>query len=84
VVNEAGADGLGEGAGKAFRVAHTWDEFADHVVTLLQNDAERLDLESEAKRFAVDRFSRSAVFGELEKFLDEHLDQSSSGRLRRD
>jgi glycosyltransferase involved in cell wall biosynthesis len=73
VVNEAGADGLGDGAGKAFRVAHGWDEFADHVVRLLQNDAERLALELEARRFAVRRFSRSAVFGELDKFLDDHL-----------
>src|SRR5205823_1935296 len=62
VVNGAGTDGLGEGAGKAFRVAYTWDQFANHVVTLIQNDTERLTLELEAKRFAVDRFSRSAVF----------------------
>ena len=76
VVNEAGADGLGDGAGKAFWMAHNWDEFAQHVVTLLQNDVVRLSLESEARRFAEERFSRAAVFGEFAKLLDEHLDKS--------
>jgi glycosyltransferase involved in cell wall biosynthesis len=73
VVNEAGADGLRDGAGKAFWVAHSWDDFAGNVVRLLQNDAVRLRLEAEARRFAADKFSKKAVFAELENFLDEHL-----------
>jgi hypothetical protein len=43
------------------------------VVTLLQNDAVRLRLESEARRFAGQRFSRAAVFGEFDKFIEERL-----------
>jgi glycosyltransferase involved in cell wall biosynthesis len=73
VVNRAGADGLREGAGKAFLVAENWDQFAEHVITVLQSDPVRVHLESEARRFAVERFSRAAVFGELEKFLEERL-----------
>jgi len=73
VVNDAGADGLRDGAGKAFLVADNWDQFVEHVVTLLRNDAVRLRLESEARRFAVQRFSRAAVFGEFDKFIEERL-----------
>lgn len=73
VVNRAGADGLRDGAGKAFLVADNWEQFAEHVVMLLRNDTVRLRLEAEAGRFAAERFSRSAVFAELERFLDQRL-----------
>jgi glycosyltransferase involved in cell wall biosynthesis len=73
VANAAGADGLRDGAGTAFLVADSWDRFADHVVTLLQNDEARLALEAEARRFAAERFSSSAVFGDFEKFIDARL-----------
>jgi glycosyltransferase involved in cell wall biosynthesis len=71
VVNRAGADGLREAAGTAFFVAEDWGQFAEHVVTILQNDALRLRLETAARRFAAERFSHAAVFAELEKFVEE-------------
>jgi len=79
VVNQAGADGLRDGAGTAFLIANNWDEFAEHVVRLIQNDAARLELESQARRFAADKFSRSRVFGELDKCVDDELAERLKG-----
>jgi len=79
VVNQAGADGLRDGAGTAFLIANNWDEFAEHVVRLIQNDAARLELESQARCFAADKFSRSRVFGELDKCVDDELAERLKG-----
>jgi len=79
VVNQAGADGLRDGAGTAFLIANNWDEFAEHVVRLIQNDAARLELESQARCFAADKFSRSRVFGELDTCVDDELAERLKG-----
>jgi glycosyltransferase involved in cell wall biosynthesis len=69
VVNRAGADGLEEGEGAAFLVSTTWPQFADHVVALLTNDQERLELEARARAFANRLFSSDAAFAQLQSAL---------------
>jgi glycosyltransferase involved in cell wall biosynthesis len=70
VMNRTGAEGFEDGAGTAFLVADNWDEFAQHVITLLTDDAFRLQVEFTAKRFADTRFSPSTVFADLDSLLD--------------
>ena len=73
VTMAAGADGIGEGAGRAYLLASDWAEFSKSVAMLLCDDTARLQLEGEARLFAERRFSRSATFAELATVLDEHL-----------
>ena len=65
VTNAAGADGLEDGAGRAYLLATDWPEFADHVVTLLTDTAARLTVEAHAKAYADRMFSPTAAFAEL-------------------
>ncbi len=69
VMNQAGADGLEEGAGTAFLMAMNWRDFSNHVVTILTDEAIRLALEAEARRFAARMFSADRVFSELARAL---------------
>lgn len=73
VTMAAGADGIEEGAGRAYLLASDWTEFSKSVVTMLCNDSARQQLEHEGRLFAERRFSRSAAFAELATVLDEHL-----------
>lgn len=73
VTMAAGADGIGEGAGRAYLLASDWTEFSKSVAMLLCDDTARDKLESEARLFAESRFSRSATFAELATVLDGHL-----------
>ena len=70
VMNQAGADGLEEGAGTAFLMATDWREFSDHVVRILTDAGVRRELESEARRFAAKMFSAEVTFSELERALN--------------
>ena len=69
VMNEAGADGLEEGAGRAFLLARGWQEFAQHVVQVLTDDVLRRKLELEAIQLADRLFSMEATFAELRQAL---------------
>jgi glycosyltransferase involved in cell wall biosynthesis len=69
VTNAAGADGLEDGAGRAYRLADNWNDFADHVVTLLTDEQARVVLETGARTFADRLFSPGAVFAELRVVL---------------
>jgi glycosyltransferase involved in cell wall biosynthesis len=73
VTMPAGADGIEEGAGRAYLLASDWTEFSKSVIMVLCNDNARQQLEGEARLFAERRFSRSAAFAELAAVLDEHL-----------
>jgi glycosyltransferase involved in cell wall biosynthesis len=73
VTMAAGADGIEEGAGRAYLLASDWTEFSKSVVMVLCNDSARMQLEREGRLFADRRFSRSAAFAELATVLDEHL-----------
>jgi glycosyltransferase involved in cell wall biosynthesis len=72
VMNQAGADGLEEGAGTAFLVANDWADFSGHVVRILTDLGLRRGLEAEARRFAAKMFSPEATFSELERSLTRH------------
>jgi len=69
VMNRAGADGIEEGAGRAFLLAHGWEEFAQHVLQILTDDVVRERFEGEAVRFADRLFSPEATFAELGRAL---------------
>lgn len=70
VTNAAGADGLEDGAGWAYRLATNWTEFSEHVVALLIDTEARRALEEEARVFADRMFSAGAVFAELGAVFD--------------
>jgi glycosyltransferase involved in cell wall biosynthesis len=72
VMNETGADGIETGAGSAFLVAQNWDEFADHVLRILHDDAYRLAVETAAREFAQQWLAEATVFDELAPVLDDH------------
>jgi glycosyltransferase involved in cell wall biosynthesis len=69
VMNQAGADGLEEGVGTAFLMAMNWQDFSNHVVTILTDEVTRLALEVEARRFAARMFTADRVFSELAQVL---------------
>jgi glycosyltransferase involved in cell wall biosynthesis len=69
VMRKAGADGLEEGAGWAFLVAETWEEFARDVLRLLDDSAFRRAIEQGARTFAERTLSPGAVFAGLEAVL---------------
>jgi len=71
VTNAAGADGLEDGAGSAYRLAAHWTDFAEQVVSLLTDDNARASLETGARAFAERLFSPSAVFAELAAALGQ-------------
>jgi glycosyltransferase involved in cell wall biosynthesis len=74
VMNAAGADGLEDGAGTAFLLAHDWCEFAAHVVLLLNDEVVRRQVEQAAVQFAAHMFSSTSVFEELDTVLRYHRD----------
>ena len=78
VMNQAGADGLEEGVGRAFLVARDWDEFVRHVVEIMRDDSLRNSLEAEAAALAGRLFSAEATFSELSAELS--IDPGSSAR----
>jgi glycosyltransferase involved in cell wall biosynthesis len=69
VMNPAGAEGLEEGAGSAFLLAHDWKDFARHVVAVLTQDAYRRGIEQSARAFSEAMFSPEAVFAEFAEVL---------------
>lgn len=69
VTNAAGADGLEDGAGVAYRLASNWSDFTEHVVTLLTDEQARVALETAAAALADRLFSPSTVFAELSAVL---------------
>lgn len=80
VMNQAGADGLEEGAGSAFLLASDWDEFTKHVVRIITDDPLRKALEMEAAGLAGRLFSPEATFSELAQTLG--YQESSTRRAR--
>lgn len=69
VTNEAGADGLEEGASAAFLLAKDWSEFAKHVTSILTDDTLRRELEAGARSFADKMFTAEVTFSELAQVL---------------
>ena len=69
VMNQAGADGLEEGAGRAYLLARDWSEFADHVVVVLTTIHRRRELEGGARILAQTIFPPDVTFAELERVL---------------
>jgi len=80
VMNQAGADGIEEGAGSAFLLASDWDEFLKHVVRIITDDPLRTALESEAAGLAVRLFSAEATFSELARELEQRRSSAPSSR----
>jgi glycosyltransferase involved in cell wall biosynthesis len=78
VMNQAGADGLEEGAESSFLVAKDWAEFSGHVVRILTDPGLRRRLEAEARRFAARMFSPEATYSELERSLTRHRNTTES------
>ena len=70
VMNAAGADGIQERAGTAFLVASDWQQFAQHVLRILTDDAFRVALAGAAERFANKRFG--TLFDKFSAILDQH------------
>jgi polysaccharide biosynthesis protein PslH len=64
-----GAEGLPVTPGRDIAIADDPPAFADAVVRLLRDDAERRRLESAARALVVERYDWSAVAGELEDAL---------------
>jgi len=64
-----GADGIEEGAGKAFIVEDDMERFGEEVVRLLKDDNYRKSLERNALEFTKNNFSREAVFKEFLEVL---------------
>jgi glycosyltransferase involved in cell wall biosynthesis len=79
VMNETGADGLEEGAGRAFLLARGWPEFAQQVVQILTDDVLRRKLELEAIQLADRLFSMEATFAELGQALADATGHLPSG-----
>lgn len=77
VTNDAGADGLEEGAGTAFLLAKDWHEFANHVTTILTDDLVRAKLEIGARRLADEMFAPAAAFSELAHVLEMAVGESN-------
>jgi glycosyltransferase involved in cell wall biosynthesis len=80
VMHRAGADGLEEGAGWAFLVVETWEEFAHDVGRLLADRAFRRRIEEGARSFAEQVLSPKAVFSELEAVLCQSNGRSTGCR----
>ena len=80
VMNNAGADGLEDGAGWAFLQAEDWPEFASHVVHLMRDDTYRATIEAGAQRFASSLFSEEAAFSQLAVVLRDQQ-QRRAGAL---
>ena len=72
VTNAAGADGLEEGAGRAYLLARDWPDFAEHVVKLLTDAEARMTLEAHAQAFADRMFAPGTAFAELAGTLDAY------------
>ena len=81
-MNETGADGLEEGAGRAFLLARGWPEFAQQVVQILTDDVLRRKLELEAIQLADRLFSMEATFAELGQALADATWRSFRDRRR--
>ena len=73
VTTPIGAQGLEEGAGQAFLVAETPDDFVEPAARLLDQAAERAQWETAAAIFARHHFSRQRVWQELDAELDRLL-----------
>ena len=71
VTTSVGADGLEEGAGKAFIMTDDMKKFGKEVVRLLKDDKAREELEKNALEFAKKNFTREVVMKELLEVLDE-------------
>jgi glycosyltransferase involved in cell wall biosynthesis len=78
VMNQAGADGIEEGAGCAFLVAENWDQFGAHILRLLGDAVYRRQFESGARQFARTRFDPGPLFGDLDALLVARLARASS------
>ena len=65
-----GIDHVGE---PPFLVGYDWQQFADAVLTLLQSEQQRLQLQDLAWRFARKHFSTEKVYSPLGRKLQEHL-----------
>jgi glycosyltransferase involved in cell wall biosynthesis len=65
-----GAEGLPVTPGADVVIADTAETFADAVVRLFRDDAERRRIGAAAKRLVAERYDWSAVFGHLEEALE--------------
>jgi glycosyltransferase involved in cell wall biosynthesis len=73
-----GVDGLGRALPGAFRVAESWEGFAEAVVDLLRNPLERARQQEAALAYARESFARDAVYAPLKKALEDHLSSLAS------
>jgi glycosyltransferase involved in cell wall biosynthesis len=78
ITTPTGAQGLADGAGRAFRVAETPAEFATSILDLLEHLQRREALADAAYRYAADKFSEDNVYKELDQVLER-----STARLAR-
>ena len=76
VTTSCGADGLEEGAGKAFIVEDDMGRFGKAVVKLLKDNFYRESLEKNALEFAKKNFNRKAVFKEFLEVLNKNEENS--------
>jgi glycosyltransferase involved in cell wall biosynthesis len=72
-----GAEGLPVTPGTDLLIADTANAFADAVVRLFRDDAERRRVGAAAQRLVAERYDWSAVFGHLEEALE-----AAAGRSR--
>jgi glycosyltransferase involved in cell wall biosynthesis len=72
ITTSFGADGLEEGAGKAFIVEDDLKEFAIAVIKLLNDDFKRISIEKNAIDFAKTFFNKDKVFNELLDVLNSN------------
>jgi glycosyltransferase involved in cell wall biosynthesis len=77
-----GAEGLPVTPGSDVVIADTAGAFADAVVRLFRDDAERGRVGAAAKRLMAERYDWSAVFGHLEEALEAAAGRSQPRDVR--
>lgn len=80
VASPIAAQGLEDGAGRAFCLAETPAAFAPAVLRLLADEAQRIALATAARQYAASHFGPAAVYGELEQILAQRSALARPGK----
>lgn len=83
VASPVAAQGLEEGANRAFVLAKEPEDFVQPVVELLKGDSARRAWERSALEFARRKFNQAAVWTDMQDALRELCDERLDGRLGR-
>lgn len=83
VASPVAAQGLEEGANRAFVLAKEPEDFVQPVVELLKGDAARRAWERSALEFARGKFNQEAVWAEMQHALRELCDEGLDGHIQR-